>query len=124
MSSNPEVEAALAAEKDWRTAYPFVEEAARVILNGFSGQGQGTRISTTILADMIYNSNQTHDPKVRKRVFQALKACATRGLQRYCTKGPPETIGGVANARRLWWHSPIMEISTPAPICPTCKRRI
>lgn len=115
---NEAVAAALAPQHDWKSAYAFVETEARKILDvGVTGGGS---ISTTVLADLIYSPNEAHDPKVRKRVFQALKACAGHGLKRYVTMGEPEQVGVVMNARRLKWHAPLPE-GVPT-CCPTCKR--
>jgi len=118
MANNAEVAAALAPENDWRTAYPFVEVAARAILDT-TGLSSWT---TTELADAIYNPNEAHDPKVRKRVFQALKALATRGLASYCSVAPEVArIGSIENARRKVWHAARAGLVSP-PKCPTCKR--
>lgn len=117
--SNDTVAAALAPQHDWKSAYAFVETEARKILDvGVAGGGS---ISTTVLADMIYSPNEAYDPKVRKRVFQALKACANHGLKRYVTMGEPEQVGVVMNARRLKWHAPRPD-GFVEPCCPTCKR--
>lgn len=116
--SNTEVAAALAADKSWRVAYPFVEGVARSILDGGTFSG-----STTELVERIYSSAEAHDPKVRTRVFRALKACSTRALKRYCTAGELEPIGSnLGMGRRLTWHAPSMVVTKPAEFCPTCKR--
>lgn len=114
--------AALRPENDWRTAYPFVEAAARKHLDRFK---PAQSVTTTNLADLIYSPDEAHDPKVRKRVFQALKALATRGLAAYVTLGEPETIGASQGARRRHWHP---AHTAAAPVrhskCPTCGQEL
>lgn len=104
MPSNLEVAIALAPEKEWRTAYPFIEAAAKAILENLTPPH--LVLSTTQLADEIYSPAQAHDTRVRKRVFQALKALATRGLAPYITLGEPEQIAGMESGRRKLWHAP------------------
>lgn len=119
LTKNEEVAVALRPDHDWRTAYPFVEERAKFFLNG-----RLNTLTTTALADLIYGPDEAHDPKVRKRVFQALKALSTRGLAAYVTLGEPETIGASQGARRRHWHAPRIGSVQLAQQCPTCKRPI
>jgi len=114
VANNAEVAAALRPENDWRTAYAFVELEAKNLLLIASGT-----YTTTELADAIYSPAEAHDPKVRKRVFQALKALATRGLANYVTLQEPQE-GAFGTTRRKLWHAP--RAITPAQCCPTCKR--
>lgn len=108
----------LAPEKDWRTAYPFVEAEARKFLDTLA---EGMTLSTTALVDGIYTGAII--PQIRSRVFKALRASADRGLQRYVTKGEPEKVGHVENARRLHWHRGKVEGIPPAKsCCPECGR--
>lgn len=117
MPNNAEVAAALAPVHDWRIAYPWVEAKARAILDPWLGF-----MTTTELANRIYDPEQAHDPKVRKRVFQALKALETHGLATYLTMGEPERVGGVENGRRRLWHAPRIGTTPLVQCCPTCKR--
>lgn len=111
------LERELAPERDWRTAYPYVEALARIVLDVLP---EGTHISTTELVKRIYPGP---DPLVVNRIFKAVRAASQRGLVRYATKGEPEKIGHVEGARRLHWHSGLAEIIPPAKsCCPTCKR--
>lgn len=119
MPDNPAVAAALAPEQNWKTAYPFIEGQARTILDALVPPD--LVLSTTTLADRIYSPDEAHDPRVRKRVFQALKALSTKGLRAYVSLADVETIGNRSGQRRLWHRAD--PAAAPAPLCcPTCKR--
>lgn len=102
----------LAPSVDWRQAYPVVEAEARIVLDVLA---PGVELSTTELVDRIYTG--TIDPQVRNRIFKALRAASERGLQRYCTRGEPERVGSVENARRTLWHAGKVEVISPAKSC-------
>jgi hypothetical protein len=118
MSNSAALDRLLAPAVDWRQAYPVVEIEARIVLDVLA---PGVELSITKLVDRIYTG--TIDPKVRNRIFKALRAASERGLQRYCTRGEPERVGSVENARRTHWHAGKAEIIPPAKsCCPTCRR--
>lgn len=116
--SNADINRELAADRDWRTAYPYVEAQARTVLDGLSHW-----VSTAALVALLYSPSEAQDDKVRNRIFKALRAASTRGLQRYVTLGEPEKVGTVQNARRAHWHAGRAEVNPPVKsCCPACGR--
>jgi hypothetical protein len=77
----------LAPNKSWREAYPVVAHQAREVLGGITDP-----ISTAQLANTLWPTGTITGVagiKVRARIFQALKAMATRELAAYARRGDP-----------------------------------
>lgn len=114
---NEIVTAAVAPENDWRTAYPFVEAAAKAILDAWPADAP--RLSTTGLVNRIYDPEGPVDPRVHTRIFKALNACALHGLKDYVVLAAPGRVGNVENAQRKLWGRPV---TSGTYCCPTCGR--
>lgn len=102
-------------DSDWRPAYAWVELKARGILDPIP---EGVTISTTLLAKEIEKLVDGPSEARLKRIFNGLKAMATRTLQRYNSPGEPIEIAGKKRVPRVW-HRPGVEIIPPAKKC--CK---
>lgn len=110
----------LAPHKHWRTAYALVEQEAKEFLETLAS---GERVTTTALVEILYDET-FQQPVIKKRVFKALHALQTRELRDYCTRGEPEKIGNVENARRTYWHKPTGDAVSAKSVCPTCRRAL
>lgn len=119
--SNAEIDAGVSMPANWKTAYPIVEAAAKVVLEALP---EGASLSTTALVDAIYSPDQARNDAVRSRIFKALGACAEHGLKPYVTLGPLEQIGHLKEGRRKLWHRANAAIEAPPFTCPTCKRSL
>ncbi len=117
--SRDEFENAMGLE--WQTAYPIVEAMAKFILGHMVPGAE--RISTAQLAESIYPTTGAFMCDVRKRVFKALEACASRGLAPYVELGPLEQIG-LTNGRRKLWGPPQTTPGARYTVCGACGQKL
>lgn len=112
---NDKWDAAMAPEQPWKAAYAVVEAEAKGLLDTFGPAG---RLHTTELVERLYTGSLK---PTRDRMFKALRALSTHGLEAYVTRGEPEKVGRVEGARRLLWGAPGATVQ-PCATCPTCRR--
>lgn len=127
--------AILAPEKSWREAYPPVANAAADILRLYDPHVSADSVlSTNELVEKLWplsTVNGLEQVKARQRVYQALKAMATRELADWCRRGEPHKArvpqgrnGGFKTIEvRPWlwskYGSPHAE-AVARPTCPHC----
>lgn len=96
----------LAQGIDWKIAYAEVERHARQIL--IASVPTKSTIGTTALCEALFPPEFVRGDNalyIRRRIFKALQALATRGLADCATQGPPmkRKFGTI----HPWlWHSP------------------
>ncbi len=113
----------LAQGVDWKIAYAEVEKHAREILTRYSYQ-RPDGVGTTELAEALLPAEFVRGDGtlyIRRRIFKALAALATRGLADCATPG--ETIKGKFGPKRPWrWHAPTPGYVHAPAVCKTCGR--
>lgn len=102
MADNEGMERELAKDRPWQSAYAYVQECAIDILNRVPA---GQTLDTSTLVKRLYTSQGSYEEHIHKRIYQALKALATRGLADYMTLGPATVIHGKIAHRKMWHAS-------------------
>lgn len=104
----------LAKDTPWEDAYPHVENAAKLILEG----SPLTPLTTDELVEALYPERQAVGDGIyaRRRLYKALKALERHGLAEYCSKGEPRMMKRLKKMiqPRLWHER------RPRPTCPHC----
>lgn len=102
MADNKGMERELAKDKPWQSAYAYVQECA---INHLNHLQASQTIPTKKLVEALYTSQGSYEEHIHKRIYQALKALATRGLADYMTLGPATVIHGKIAHRKMWHAS-------------------
>lgn len=99
--------AALAADRPWQEAYATVEQQVKVLF-AHNPLYEHDTLGTSTLVEALYPETYARGEGVtaRRRIFKALQALATRGLQDYATKGPAKLNRMHVMARPWVWRKP------------------
>lgn len=119
---------ALAPDVPWQQAYEMVrDQAAWQLELNVLWDGRRTVTTAELVEAMWPEALARGDGIVaRRRLFKALAALATRGLSRYCTKGPARKHKTTGRPIVPWmWHAPNTDAPADPPraevvTCPHC----